>query len=109
MNPVSKAREQSPSMIKTDMLKLVEAQRSKGIGEIAKLTHRYFLNLWFNSGILGTHVAMYSMPELVVGTLFWGLEDRDDFESIQSRTTLLFCCVAFFIFISVALLPFTVM
>jgi ABC-type multidrug transport system permease subunit len=46
---------------------------------------------------------------LMVGALFWGLGDRHDYESILSRAAVLFYCVAFFIFMSVAVLPFTVM
>jgi len=106
-NPVSQGR--SPSMMKIDKLQRVDTHRSEGVGVIGELTYRYFLNLWFNPGILGTRVAMYSMLALMVGALFWGLGDRDDFESIQSRTAVLFYCVAFFIFMSVAVLPFTVM
>jgi len=52
---------------------------------------------------------MYSMLALMVGSLFWDLGNRHDFASIQSRTAILFYCVAFFIFMSIAVLPFTVM
>jgi hypothetical protein len=45
----------------------------------------------------------------MVGALFWELGDRTDYESIVSRVAVLFYCVAFFIFMSVAVLPFTVM
>ena len=45
----------------------------------------------------------------MVGALFWGLGDKNDYESIISRAAVLFYCVAFFIFMSVAVLPFTVM
>merc|ERR1712113_61551 len=45
----------------------------------------------------------------MVGALFWELGDRHDYESILSRAAVLFYCVAFFIFMSVAVLPITVM
>ena len=45
----------------------------------------------------------------MVGALFWGLGDRNDYESILSRSAVLFYCVSFFIFMSVAVLPFTVL
>ena len=45
----------------------------------------------------------------MVGGLFWQLGDSTDYESILSRAAVLFYCVAFFIFMSVAVLPFTVM
>ena len=58
-----------------------------------ELTKRYFMNLAFNPGILGTRVAMYTMLALMVGALFWNLGDRADLESIQSRTAVSFYCV----------------
>jgi len=45
----------------------------------------------------------------MVGALFWGLGDKTDYESINGRAAVLFYCVSFFIFMSVAVLPFTVM
>lgn len=45
----------------------------------------------------------------MVGALFWELGDRTDYDSVLSRSAVLFYCVAFFIFMSVAVLPFTVM
>jgi ABC-type multidrug transport system ATPase subunit len=40
----------------------VEAKRSTSfIHVVGELTYRYFLNLWFNPGILATRVAMYTM------------------------------------------------
>lgn len=84
-------------------------RRSKSIGVSLELVHRYFLNIWFNPGILATRVAMYTMLALVVGALFINLGDRNDFESIQSRIAISFYAVAFFVFMSIAVLPFTVM
>jgi ABC-type multidrug transport system permease subunit len=45
----------------------------------------------------------------MVGGLFWELGEQNDYESILSRAAVLFYCVSFFIFMSVAVLPFTVM
>ena len=87
---------------------IVATSRSSSPRVVVELTRRYFLNLAFNPGILGTRIAMYSMLALMVGALFWDLGERTDFESVQSRTAVLFYCVAFFIFMSVAVLPFTV-
>ena len=42
-------------------LEAVEAKRRSPLGGVWELTYRYFLNLWFNPGILLTRVAMYSM------------------------------------------------
>lgn len=76
---------------------------------IVELTRRYFKNLFLNPGILGTRLAMYIMLSILIGALFWDLGSLTTFTSIQSRVALLFYCVAFFIFMSVAVLPFTVM
>jgi ABC-type multidrug transport system ATPase subunit len=97
------------SIAKIADLVAVPTSRSSSILAVGELTYRYFLNLWFNPGILGTRIAMYSMLALMVGALFWGLGEQDDYASIISRSAVLFYCVAFFIFMSVAVLPFTVM
>lgn len=93
----------------TEPLPIVETSRAMELRAISALTYRYFLNLWFNPGILFVRIAMYSMLALMVGALFWELGDKHDYESIISRAAVLFYCVAFFIFMSVAVLPFTVM
>lgn len=90
-------------------LTMVKPSRAFELRAIGSLTYRYFLNLWFNPGILFVRIAMYSMLALMVGALFWGLGEKHDYESIISRAAVLFYCVAFFIFMSVAVLPFTVM
>ena len=96
-------------MKQAESLDVIVASRRARSTVIFELIHRYFLNMAFNPGILMTRVVMYSMLALMVGALFWGLGDDYDFESVQSRTAILFYCVAFFIFMSVAVLPFTVM
>jgi len=99
----------SESMQEASDLIRNQAKRSSSFRASFELTSRYFLNLWFNPGILFTRVAMYSMLAAMVGGLFWKLGERTDYESILSRTAVSFYCVAFFIFMSVAVLPFTVM
>ena len=134
---------------KPEPLQAVKTSRAFEGKAISALTYRYFLNLWFNPGILFVRIAMYSMlgkystasyrntiqcntmqhltkihvlfcsvlfcfalcwvPALMVGALFWELGEKHDYESIISRAAVLFYCVAFFIFMSVAVLPFTVM
>jgi len=93
----------------TKPLPPVKTSRAFELRAVGALTYRYFLNLWFNPGILFVRIAMYSMLALMVGALFWELGDKHDYESIISRAAVLFYCVAFFIFMSVAVLPFTVM
>ena len=73
-------KKRSPSRIEAFNLELVETQRrGSGGGVVVELIYRYFLNLWFNPGILGTRVAMYSLFALMVGALFLKLGGRDDF------------------------------
>lgn len=125
--------ERSKSMAAVTGKAATLSARSGNLNAVIELTYRYFLNLWFNPGILFTRVAMYSMlgknvksslsfrmkslkahvvpyfSALMVGALFWQLGNQNDYESILSRSAVLFYCVAFFIFMSVAVLPFTVM
>ena len=91
-----------------DGKKEIETSRSGGLSTLVELIRRYLTNLFFNPGILGTRVAMYVMLALVIGALFWNLGYSTTYSSIQSRIALLFYCVAFFVFMSVAVLPFTV-
>lgn len=86
-----------------------DAFRTNGFSAMIELIGRYILNLIYNPGILGTRIAMYVMLALIIGALFWDLGDLTTFTSINSRIALLFYCVAFFVFMSVAVLPFTVM
>jgi ABC-type multidrug transport system ATPase subunit/ABC-type multidrug transport system permease subunit len=107
---VSSKHERTPSILLASQSPQQIMYRSKNPLRIAtELSRRYFLNLAFNPGILGTRIAMYVMLALIVGALFWNLGHRNDLESVQSRVAILFYCVAFFVFMSVAVLPFTVM
>eukprot|EP00565_Helicotheca_tamesis_P005736 CAMPEP_0185727946 /NCGR_PEP_ID=MMETSP1171-20130828/3465_1 /TAXON_ID=374046 /ORGANISM="Helicotheca tamensis, Strain CCMP826" /LENGTH=638 /DNA_ID=CAMNT_0028396591 /DNA_START=36 /DNA_END=1952 /DNA_ORIENTATION=+ len=86
----------------------ITTNRTNAFWVTLELTKRYFLNLFFNPGILGTRIAMYVMLSLIIGALFWDLGSLSTYSSIQSRIALLFYCVAFFVFMSIAVLPFTV-
>ena len=88
--------------------KMTTSERAGDIRTVFELTNRYFLNLWFNPGILAVRVFMYSMLSAMLGALFWKLGEKNSYGSIQSRIALMFYVVAFFIFMSVAVLPFTV-
>lgn len=103
----SLARRQSSVIREEDVL--YSPNRTSGLQCTVELVHRYILNLLYNPGILGTRVAMYSMLALLIGALFWDLGNATTATSINSRIALLFYCVAFFVFMSVAVLPFTVM
>jgi ABC-type multidrug transport system ATPase subunit len=86
----------------------VHTNRANALTTSIELTRRYFANLIFNPGILGTRIAMYAMLSLMCGALFWDLGSLETYASIQSRVALSFYCVAFFIFMSIAVMPFTV-
>lgn len=49
------------SMAAVTKKEVIETQRNNSFLAVGELTYRYFLNLWFNPGILFTRVAMYSM------------------------------------------------
>ena len=86
-----------------------QSSRANSFVATKELTHRYLLNLWLNPGILGTRLAMYSILSLIIGVLFFDLGSNDSYSSAISRLGVLFYCVSFFIFMSVAVLPFTVL
>lgn len=56
-----RGKSRTPSMLKASGLSQIETRRSSSISVVYELTYRYFLNLWFNPGILGTRLAMYAM------------------------------------------------
>ncbi len=49
------------SMVAVEYKDAIKTQRSNSFYAVYELTYRYFLNLWFNPGILFTRVAMYTM------------------------------------------------
>eukprot|EP00465_Bigelowiella_longifila_P011906 CAMPEP_0185253788 /NCGR_PEP_ID=MMETSP1359-20130426/2388_1 /TAXON_ID=552665 /ORGANISM="Bigelowiella longifila, Strain CCMP242" /LENGTH=188 /DNA_ID=CAMNT_0027836215 /DNA_START=150 /DNA_END=716 /DNA_ORIENTATION=- len=49
---------------------------------------------------------MYSMLALMVGLMYLDLGSKKDFESVNSRISVLFYIAAFMVFMSVAVLPF---
>lgn len=87
---------------------LSQASRGNAASATFELTRRYLLNLYKNPGIIGTRLFMYGMLSLLIGTLFWDLESKNSYSSVTSRIALLFYCVAFFVFMSVAAVPFAV-
>jgi ABC-type multidrug transport system ATPase subunit len=92
-----------------DIAMIATKRHGSSIQTVGELTYRYFLNLWFNPGILATRAIMLAMLSLMIGGLFYDLGSKNDFDSVVSRVAVLFYCVAFFIFMSVAVLPFTLM
>mmetsp|Transcript_18055 Transcript_18055/g.20821 ORF Transcript_18055/g.20821 Transcript_18055/m.20821 type:complete len:392 (-) Transcript_18055:308-1483(-) len=86
----------------------IATSRGGSFFTFVELTRRYFKNLFYNPGIFGVRLAMHIMLGLVIAEIFWDLSSLTTATSIQSRIALLFYCVAFFVFMSVAVLPFTV-
>jgi ABC-type multidrug transport system ATPase subunit len=54
-------KDRTSSMVTEEYNDAIETQRSNNFYAVYELTYRYFLNLWFNPGILFTRVAMYTM------------------------------------------------
>jgi ABC-type multidrug transport system ATPase subunit/ABC-type multidrug transport system permease subunit len=86
-------------------------QSSRGnIAQVAlALTKRNMLNLWKNPGTFGTRVFMYVMLSLCIGAMFWDLGSNKTDSGITARVSLIFYCVAFFVFMSIAVVPFSMM
>lgn len=57
----TKLQERAKSMVAAGNLDQIETKRTNSCFAVGPLLYRYFLNLWFNPGILGTRIAMYSM------------------------------------------------
>ena len=93
-----------------NFIKTTSASSSRGNAyqTVKELTWRYLLNLYKNPGIIGTRFIMYGMLSLMIGILFWDLGGKDTYSSIMSRVAIIFYCVAFFIFMSIAAVPFAV-
>lgn len=85
-----------------------ETQRGNFCQQVTELVRRYFTNLMFNPGILAVRVAIYAMLALIIGALFWKIGDVSTYTSIQSRIALAYYCAAFFIFMSIAVMPFII-
>lgn len=80
------------------------------ISQVAlSLTKRNLLNLWKNPGTFGTRVFMYVMLSLCIGAMFWDLGSNKTDSGITARVSLIFYCVAFFVFMSIAVVPFSMM
>jgi ABC-type multidrug transport system ATPase subunit len=86
----------------------IETKRGQLSKQILELVRRYFTNILFNPGMIGVRVVMYSMLALIIGILFWNIGDVSSYTSIQSRIALAYYCAAFFIFMSVAVMPFII-
>ena len=59
--PKRSEKDRTVSMVATSRKDMIETKRSSSFKAVGPLLYRYFLNLWFNPGILGTRIAMYSM------------------------------------------------
>lgn len=59
--PTRSGKDRTTSMVAATQKGVVDTKRSNSFAAVGPLLYRYFLNLWFNPGILGTRIAMYSM------------------------------------------------
>ena len=100
-----------PTAITTVQISRGVIQKSKYLKKyyvMVELIKRYCLDLFLNPGMLWVRFAMYFMLSLMIGLLFFGLGNKTSYTSIQSRTSVLFYSVSFYIFMVVAVLPFRV-
>lgn len=56
-----RGKSRTKSMVEAEGKASIATKRSSSIFVVGELTYRYFLNLWFNPGILATRMAMYIM------------------------------------------------
>jgi hypothetical protein len=87
----------SPSMLEVAGKESIETKRKSSVLAVGELTYRYFLNLWFNPGILFTRVAMYSM----LGTLRYvtllrvGMDEFKEIACIPIRRLITICSLRY--------------
>lgn len=82
------------------------SRSSNAFERFLALCKRNLLNILKNPGILGVRVFMYAMLCFMIGAMFFNLGDDYDDEDINARANLLFFVNAFFVFMSIAALPF---
>jgi len=70
------------------------------------LLHRNFLNVIRNPGLILVRLVMYLMLALFLGLTFLYMGRTYDAQSVVARNSLLFFVAAFFVFMSVAVIPF---
>eukprot|EP01035_Chromulina_nebulosa_P025532 gene25532-33328_t len=70
------------------------------------LCHRFFINTIRNPGIIGVRLAMYSMISIAIGGMFLVNGHHTTDKDIQGRMSILEFIFAFYIFQSVAVVPF---
>ena len=102
-------RDPSVGIAKAAYVDTVRRRSCKSMTIFAELTCRYFTNLAKNPGILGLRIVIYAGFSLVLGVLFFRIEDKQDmFAVAQSRSGLLYFIVAFFTSMAVASVPFAI-
>lgn len=76
---------------------------------LVTLVHRNFMNLVRNPGIIIVRLIMYTMLALFLGLTFLYMGRSYTSESVVARNSLLFFVAAFWVFMSVAVIPFVEM
>jgi len=70
------------------------------------LSHRFFINTLRNPGIIGIRLAMYTMLSIAIGGMFLVNGHHTTDKDIQGRMAILDYIFCFYIFQSVAVVPF---
>jgi hypothetical protein len=84
----------------------VEGKRASSITHFGSLFFRNLANNALNPGVFGVRLAMYMWLSIIVGILFIGLDDKHDHASVTERMSACFGPAAFFIFMTIAAMPF---
>lgn len=71
-----------------------------------ELLHRSLLHTLKNPGMLGLRILMYTPFTLFLGLLFFNLRRNESYDSVNAMAALLFYSSSFYIFMTVAILPF---
>ena len=82
--------------------------RAGFFSNLCTLVHRNLLNMVRNPGIILVREVMYLMLALVLGLVFLYVGRTYTPQSVNSRNSILFFVGAFFVFMSVAVLPFII-
>ena len=71
-----------------------------------ELLRRYILNMLRNPGMLLIRFVMYTILSLILGVLFFDVQQDESYLAVNPRAALLFYSSSFYIFMCVAVLPF---
>jgi hypothetical protein len=87
----------------------LKSYKANFMTHFCSLFYRNIMNNILNPGTFGVRLVMYIMLALLVGLMYVDLDDDTDHSGVNSRTSLFFYVAAFFIFMTIAAMPFFMM